>query len=202
MLALSSRGRYNIWVPKNVKVAQWCLTFCDPIYYTVHGILQARILEWVAFPFSRESSQPRDRTQVSHVAGGFFTNWAIREAPSESQGCKQIFLLLQSETVSLYLKAVQYANILENIIWNNGHWMPGLPGVQKCKSSTENCFPTDECWGIKVLSQSGWLVFSCSRYCPKSGPTWLYQFILPLAVSEVLPAPLPCPHMVLLICFI
>jgi len=42
--------------------------------YTVHGILQARILEWVAFPFSRGSSQPRDGTQVSHIAGGFFTS--------------------------------------------------------------------------------------------------------------------------------
>ena len=40
------------------------------------GILQARILEWVAMPFSRGSSQLRDRTQVSHIAGGFFTNWA------------------------------------------------------------------------------------------------------------------------------
>ena len=40
--------------------------------YTVHGILQARILEWVAFPFSRGSSQPRDWAQVSHIAGGFF----------------------------------------------------------------------------------------------------------------------------------
>ena len=47
--------------------------------YTVHGILQARILEWVAFPFSRGSSQPRDRTQVSCIAGGFFTSWAMRE---------------------------------------------------------------------------------------------------------------------------
>ena len=46
----------------------------------VHGTLQARILEWVAFPFSRGSSQPRDRTQVSHIAGGIFTNWATREA--------------------------------------------------------------------------------------------------------------------------
>ena len=45
-----------------------------------HGILQARILEWVAFPFSRGSSQPRDRTQVSRIAGGFFTSWATREA--------------------------------------------------------------------------------------------------------------------------
>ena len=44
--------------------------------YTVHGILQARTLEWAALPFSRGSSQPRDRTQVSHIAGGFFTSWA------------------------------------------------------------------------------------------------------------------------------
>ena len=53
---------------------------CDPMGYTVHGILQARILEWVAVPFSRRSSQPRDRTQVSHTAGRFFTSWATREA--------------------------------------------------------------------------------------------------------------------------
>ena len=48
--------------------------------YTVHGILQARILEWVSSPFSRVSSQPRDQTQVSHITGGLFTSWAIRES--------------------------------------------------------------------------------------------------------------------------
>ena len=48
-----------------VKVAQLCLTLCDPMDCIVHGVLQARILEWVAFPFSRGSSQPRDQTQVS-----------------------------------------------------------------------------------------------------------------------------------------
>ena len=63
-----------------MKVAQLCPTLCDPMDYAVHGILQARILEWVAFPFSRGSSQPRDQTQVSHIAGGFFTRWATREA--------------------------------------------------------------------------------------------------------------------------
>jgi len=42
--------------------------------YTVHGILEARILEWVAFPFSRGSSQSRDQTQVSDIVGGFFTS--------------------------------------------------------------------------------------------------------------------------------
>ena len=54
--------------------------------YTVHGILQARILEWVAFPFSRGSSQPRDRTQVSLIAGRFFTSWATGEAQEHWSG--------------------------------------------------------------------------------------------------------------------
>ena len=62
-----------------MKVAQSSLILCDPRGYTVHGILQARILEWVAFPFSRGSSQPRDLTQVSCIAGRFFTSWATRE---------------------------------------------------------------------------------------------------------------------------
>ena len=66
---------------ESVKVSQSCPTLCDPMNYTVHGILQARILQWAAFPFSRGSSQPRDRTQVSHIASGFFTSWATREAP-------------------------------------------------------------------------------------------------------------------------
>ena len=57
-----------------MKVAQLCLTLCDPMDYTVHGILQARILEWVPFLFSKGSSQPRDRTQVSRTRGGFLTN--------------------------------------------------------------------------------------------------------------------------------
>ena len=63
-----------------VKVAQSCLTLCDPMDHTVDGILQARILEWVAIPFSRGSSQRRDQTQVSCIAGRFFTSWATRAA--------------------------------------------------------------------------------------------------------------------------
>ena len=57
-----------------VKVTESCPTLCDPMDYTVHGILQARILEWVAIPFSRGSSQSRDQTQVSQIAGRFFTS--------------------------------------------------------------------------------------------------------------------------------
>ena len=48
--------------------------------YTVYGILQARILEWVTIPFSRGFFQPRDRTQVSRITGGVFTSWPTREA--------------------------------------------------------------------------------------------------------------------------
>ena len=68
------------------KVAQLCPTLWDPVNCTVHGILQTSILEWVAFPFSRGSSQPRDRTQVSCIAGGFFTSWATREAQEYRSG--------------------------------------------------------------------------------------------------------------------
>ena len=63
-----------------VKVAQSCPTLCDPMDYTIHGILQARILEWEAFPFSRGSFQPRDWTQVSRFAGRFFSSWATSDA--------------------------------------------------------------------------------------------------------------------------
>ena len=70
---------------KKVLVAQSCPTLCDPMDYSppgssVHGILQARILAWVAIPISSSSSQPRDQTLVSCVAGRFFTIWATREA--------------------------------------------------------------------------------------------------------------------------
>ena len=55
-----------------MKVTLSCPTLCDPVDYTVRGILQARILEWVAFPFSRRS-QHRDQTQVSCIVGRHFT---------------------------------------------------------------------------------------------------------------------------------
>ena len=70
----SLKENLSAFCKRKMKVAQLCLTLCDPMDYTVHGVLQARILEWVAIPFSRGSSQPRDRTQVSGIAGGFFTN--------------------------------------------------------------------------------------------------------------------------------
>ena len=61
-------------------VAQSCPALFDPLDYAAHGILQTRILEWVAFPFSSRSSQPRNWTGVPCTVGRFLTSWAIREA--------------------------------------------------------------------------------------------------------------------------
>ena len=72
----SSKGFVSEW---GVKVSQSGPTLCEPMDSIVHGILQARILEQVAFPFSMASFQSRDWTQVSHIAGRFFTS--TREAP-------------------------------------------------------------------------------------------------------------------------
>ena len=67
------------------KTSNFYLTLCDPIDFSlsgssVHGIVQASVLEWIAVPFSKGSSQPRDRTQVSRIAGRFLTIWTTREA--------------------------------------------------------------------------------------------------------------------------
>ena len=80
----SSTERFRV-VGIKMLVAPSCSTLCNPVDSNlpgslVHGIFQARILEWVAIPFSRGSSRPRDQTQVSHIAGRFFTIWATREA--------------------------------------------------------------------------------------------------------------------------
>ena len=74
--------RFWMWV-LGTSESESRLVVADSLHphdYTIHGILQARILEWVAFPSTRGSSQPRDWTQVSHIAGGFFSSWAAGEA--------------------------------------------------------------------------------------------------------------------------
>ena len=110
--------------------------------YTAHGILQARILEWVVFPFSRGSSQPRDGTQVSHIAGEFFTSWATGKHMNTGVGslsllhiptqelnwgllhCRWILYKLsyqRSPCLSRYLVDTDYstANFLEMTITKN-----------------------------------------------------------------------------------
>ena len=75
-----------------VKVDQLCPTLCDPMNYTVHGSLQARIQEWVAFPFSRGSSQPRDKTQISCITGKFFTlsqQSNVQNSPNQASAVRE-----------------------------------------------------------------------------------------------------------------
>ena len=95
-----------------MKVAQSCLTLCDPMKYTVHGILQARILEWVAFPFSRGSSQPRDKPRSPAFQAD--------SLPAEPQGkpknigvgsvyiLQGIFLTQESDQSLLHFRQILY----------------------------------------------------------------------------------------------
>ena len=122
-----------------VKVTQSCLTLCNPMDCSVpdssiHGILLARILEWVTIPFSRGSSQPRDWTQFSLIAGRFFTVWATSEAPKMVQTltkCTQhvlssYYMNQQSHTwafitemwkltLTQYIGKYQYMNVLATL---------------------------------------------------------------------------------------
>ena len=82
---LRTRARTRCLQGVQVKVAESYPTLCHPVDYTVHGILQARILKWVARSLLQGIFQPRDGTQVSLIAGGFFTSWATREAQQSVQ---------------------------------------------------------------------------------------------------------------------
>ena len=135
------------------KVVKWKslshVQLCSHMNCTFHGSLQARMLEWVAFPFSRGSSQLRDQTQVSHkgsqgilewvaypffsrssqprnqtgvscIAGGFFTNWALREAQSHSL---RIFIdhdAVRSGTLWSVLSTTSFLH--ESHQWSLGLW--------------------------------------------------------------------------------
>ena len=79
LMEAKKAGERDVKQKVKILVPLPCLTLCGPMDYSppgssVHGILQATILEWVAIPFSRRSSQLRDRTQVSCIAGTFFTS--------------------------------------------------------------------------------------------------------------------------------
>ena len=81
-------GAFFYW--RQVLVTYSCLSLCDSMDYSplgssVHGLFQARILEWIDIPFSRVSSWPKDRTCISCIAGRIFTIWAAREALTEGR---------------------------------------------------------------------------------------------------------------------
>ena len=119
LLSLKAGKKENIEnVNYNSRQSQYCKTTyfqhnITNMDYTVHGICQARILERIAFPFFRGSSQPRAWTQVPHTAGRFFTSWSTREA-QEYTGVgslsllQRIFLTQQSNWGLLHCRQILY----------------------------------------------------------------------------------------------
>ena len=97
-----------------VKVTQLCPTFCNPMDYTVYGILQDRILEWVAISFTRCFSQPRNRTGVSCIAGRFFTD--LSGKPKGHIDCFQILAIMNEAAINIHLQ-VLYMDISFQIWW-------------------------------------------------------------------------------------
>ena len=95
-----------------VKVTQSCSTLFDLRDYIIHGILQAGIQEWVAFPYSRGSSQPIYWTQVSCIAGRFFTSWATGKPKNTGMGSlsilQQIFATQKSNQGLLHCMQILY----------------------------------------------------------------------------------------------
>ena len=90
-----------------------CVRLFDPMYYTVCGILKARILEGVALPFSRGLFQPRDRTQVSHITGRFFTSWATRKESEVAQLCPTLCDPMDCSSPGSSIHGIFWARILE-----------------------------------------------------------------------------------------
>ena len=88
-------------------VTQSCPTLCNPIDCSppgssIHGIFQARVLEWAAISFSRESSRPRDWTRVSRIVDRHFTVWATREVPGSNIRKEINIIILKAEfTISI-----------------------------------------------------------------------------------------------------
>ena len=149
-----------------VKVIQSCPTLCNPMDYTVHGIFQARILEWGVFPFSRVSSQPRDRTQVSCIASGFFTSWATREA-----------------------QWVDMRHLL--VYWEQSFWLQkGRGSIQPFRSQLLVFRPLQEVLSISLLIPLP-VSLACSLIINSISSPWqdfvqlLCHFIRPTGVLEI-----------------
>ena len=144
--------------------------------YTVHGILQARILEWVAFPFSRGSSQTRDHTQVSHIAGGFFTSWASKNPEMGSLSLLQRNFLTQESNQGLH-------GFFTNWAMREALGMPDVELKSLASQGDNHAFVillTVDHRGVDTVLSSAWPCLSF--FCPSQ---W-YPFTLCCAVSVYL----------------
>ena len=132
-----------------LKVAPPCPTLVDGVDYPVRGILQARVLEWVAFPLSRGSSQPRDQTQVSHIAGRFFTSWATITTGKTIALTRQTFV---SKVISLLFNmlsrmVISFLSRSKRLLIS---WLQSPPAVilepKKIKSATVSIVSPSICY--------------------------------------------------------
>ena len=161
-----------------------------PPHGLVHGILQARILDWVAFPFSRGSSQPRDWTQVFRIAGRFFTNWAIREGSIPKKGnakeCSNYHTIaFISHTSKVMLKILQ-ARLQQYMNCELPYVQAGLEkaeepeiklptsaGSSKKQESSRKTFISSLLTMPKPLTV--WMTTNCGKYWKR----WEYQTTWP-----------------------
>ena len=152
-----------------VLVAQACLTLCNPMHCSppgssVHGIFQARILEWVAISFSRESSHHRNRTQVSCIAGSFFTLWSTRcfaHSPNLPSGKK---------------------TLRDNVTCNRGtyYWFePGSPALTKGVRTKRPKAPvlSGIYWVQLLVGAIGLVTQLQGNFCWPN-PSWAFSFPL------------------------
>ena len=108
-------------VQKEGEVTQSCPTLCDPMDCSlpgssVHGIFQARILEWVAISFSKRSSRLRDWTRVSRIIGRHFTIWATREVKEYRSPCRSKSSELNGKDILLILRAKEIQDLFKEVI--------------------------------------------------------------------------------------
>ena len=143
--------------------AQSCLTIWDPVDCSppdssVHRILQARTLEWVAIPFSKGSSRPRNQTQVSRIAGGFFAVWASREI------------------TLYYIYSVQFSSVTQSCLTLRSHELQHTR--PPCPSPTprvySNSCPSSR-WCHPAISSSVIPFSSCLQSFPASGSFLMSQ---------------------------
>ena len=129
---------------------------CSLLGSSVHGILQARILEWVAISFSRGSSWSRNQTQVSSIAGRFFTNWAMREAPPNGKDQEKLGLalvgraLLSFSSSHVWMWGLDYK---ESWAWKN--WCFWTVVLEKTLESPLGC---KEIKGVSPKWNQSWIL--------------------------------------------
>ena len=166
-----------------VLITQSCTTLskskdCSPPGSSVHGILQARILEWVSMPFSRGSSQPRDWTQVSHIADRFFTMWAIQN--TGKFGKINFFRTLETTKSTLELTKKHLLKKTNCLSWEQTLWhliysislSIFLALWQLEKQQLYKCSSCDIQQSLRVRWEGNWAWNCPSHHFQKSVTIW------------------------------